>query len=178
VLALEFGGKAQVEGGCLQQADGRIVLPVHAAAVHRDVPGELELQITPMGMMNLSSTDEWLSWSLRVFAPGPFAVKVISTDLFFSDPWRRGYRVRIAVAGEELRAVLDTDEEITDISTHYYKQAASVCGVIAIPEPGVYELSLRFDEINNQIASDAIAYRREFGLVVVSVQLIPARDQS
>ena len=178
VLALEFRGKAKVEDGCLQQPDGTIALPVHAATVHRDAPGEQELRITPMGMMNLSSTDEWLSWSLRVFAPGQFAVKIISTDLFHSNPWQAGYKVRIAVAGAELQAVLSPDEEITGIATHYYKQAASACGMVTIPEPGLYELHLRFDEISREAAENLVAYRREFGLVVDSVQLVPARDQS
>jgi alpha-L-fucosidase len=160
VLALEIDGQADVDQTPLQQAGGSVILPAHLAARH----GELRVE-TLGAVVNWHAPADWLSWTFKVHMAGRYRVKVVTSALRHNRPWKGGHRVRIVVGASELRATLEQDEVIATAATRCYAQAASLCGEIALPGPGPYELTLKADEIQSNAG---------VGLAVTEVQLEPA----
>jgi len=167
---LDIEGALEVEPGLFQQADGTITLPARAAEIHNESAqlhqdqktgtlarkeaggniglGNSSIAISPLGAaVNWFETGNWLSWKFKVYTPDRYTVRIVTTGLHHSNPWKGGHRVRVNVAGSEVRGTLAEDEQIVNVSTRYYSQAASRCGDITIDRSGTYTLALRAEEI-------------------------------
>ncbi|HWQ52160.1 MAG TPA: alpha-L-fucosidase [Bryobacteraceae bacterium] len=174
VLALDIVGDAAVEKGLFQQADGTVTLTAVAAEVHGEsapvsavAPGQTApaaMGISRLGAMeNWRDPGKWLTWDFKVYKPGAYTVRVITTGLR-GRPFEARRKVEVTVAGRTLRTTLAGDEEIRTVATRYHPQHASRCGSIRLDKSGgAYQLALRLDGAAKSIN-------------LVSVQLTPDRQ--
>ena len=145
VVALEFDGAAEVAEDLLQQPDGTIRLPAGRAALHKGY-GQSTLGFHTTGPLFWYDTRDWVSWHFTVLEPGTRTVKITTSGLWKS-LWEGGHKVRVEVAGQVLRRVIEKDEESREPEARYHGKAITICGEVRFEKPGVYELKLFAEEI-------------------------------
>ena len=162
VMALELDGPADVEPLPLQQPDGTIDLFATMADLHVPNRGS-QISVSPGGIIQgWYNKRNWVSWRFKVTDPREFAVKVVTGTLRHVPDWEGGHRIRVTVAGNVIDGEIREDEKIDTAQARYFPQMSTNLGRVRIGSPGVYELKLRAEELNQDAAS---------GLTLTSVRL-------
>jgi alpha-L-fucosidase len=188
VLVIEFYDAVKVESGIYQQGNENIYLPAYEAKIEqhdnkrivksdtsasefqsvepdgRRIFQGSKIKIDPIGATtNWFDTESLLSWHFKVYIPGKFQIKLITSALYHNKPWSGGHKVIIEIQEKKIISTINKDEEINNAVTSCYAQAASICGEVSIEKPGNYNLKLIGEEIQ---------FNDNVGLAVIAVQLI------
>ncbi len=176
VVALELADQAaQVDDRLMQQPDGSVWLEVALAEIHAAPNGpHMGLDMWGRGFtQNWFNTEEWLSWKFKVVEPGTYDVSAITSAMRIKvdgEPraeWVGGHKVRIAVAGQEIRAALAKDKEFVDPKGYFRDHLRSRIGQVTFTKAGEYELSIKAE----QILTD-----KRIGLALRAVRLTPVAN--
>jgi alpha-L-fucosidase len=147
VLALELVDEIEVERLSLQQADGRIVLPVHMATFH-DSQGERDPSLMKDGLLSGWVNDrDYISWRMRVRDPGDYTVRVTLGSPDWEKKVASGHLVSLSVGKRALKGELRSEEPILDVRTVHHFQAVSTLGKIRIEAGGEVCVELRAEKI-------------------------------
>lgn len=174
VAALDIEGEAEVAPEILQQGDATLLLPASLAELHRDgAPGPDGAEVSaeaagarglgPAGedlsqsaiqldlariLVNWFDTRDWVSWPVRIDAPGTYEVSLTTSAVAHSNPWRGGHRVMLRVGDQELEAEVVEHERIETPATRCYAQSVTRLGRVRIDAPGTYVAALRAAHID------------------------------
>lgn len=164
VLAIEVSGDPQVDPLPLQQANGEIRLPIHMAELHTPV-GAQPPALTHNGLLSgWKNTEDHLHWSMRVFEPGRYAVRLVIGSPVWEQPVAAGHHVTLVVHGQRVTGVAVCDQPIRNLRTTHFYLASTVLGTVSIPRAGVMDVELRAETI---MATEAE------GLALLSVEFVP-----
>jgi alpha-L-fucosidase len=168
VVALDIVGEVEVDPLPMQQWDGSVRLLASMGDIHCQDDDELMRVRDGNATENWFSTDNWMSWDLKIHTPGRFSVRVVTT----SDDRRKwdqeGHKVTVSVDDMQLARSIAPDIEVKSQRTRYYPEWATVLGEVYIDMAGVHRVTLSADEIQQQSRS---------GLMVSRVELVPVSSQ-
>ena len=159
VVVLEIGGETKVDESPIQQPDGTVTLPAHMSELHGR-----KMRIARHGAIeNWLSEKEWLGWDFKVSAPGEFEVKLLT---WHRRSWQLGHKVKVSVAGKDLKGTVRPDEKIDSPRTKHFPEVATRLGKVRIAKAGKYTLALRAEKIKKDAP---------IGLTASAVRLVPVR---
>jgi alpha-L-fucosidase len=164
VILLETAGTPAVEKALQQQPDGSITLPAYLANMHQAAAGP-KAKLDSRGVMEgWLNKDEWADWMFQVSSPGEFEVEIVTSEQKYGKDWEGGHRIKIDLAGKEIRGVMSNDGHQENPSNPYWPYVISKPGRASIQKSGMYRLSLKPESIESQ---------KKLGLTLVSVKLMP-----
>ena len=166
VIALEIIGKPSVDPTLMQEPGGEIALPAYRADIHHD-PKDARLTVDRRGVIEQwINTNEWMSWDFRVVHSGKFRVALLTTEQRnrLQVSWEGGQRMRIVLAGQELRATVKDEGRTLNPRNVLWRDVISQMGQVAISKPGIYTLTLKME---------APGTEQKFGVMLRAVTLTP-----
>ncbi len=144
VVVLEIAGRVDVDQEPMQQPGDSIPLPTHMAEAHVPKRGS-RMRIHPAGFtVDWTTRSNWLSWDFKVFRPGLFEAKVVTT-VRGRQKWKGGSKVRVAAGGRSVSGTLTPDEKIAKIA--HQTEYVSKIGRLEMPTAGTRRLTLKLDKL-------------------------------
>ena len=165
VIVLDLAGPLEVDPSLEQQPDGTVTLPAHLSELHRSA--ESQAQLDSRGVVERwTNPRDWMEWSFKVNAPGPFDVELITSQQKYGGGWDGQQRLVIAVASQTLSAVVADNGALENPSNPYWPYVISKMGRVRFNKRGTYNLSVKPEDF---------PAGQVYGLTLVSIRLLPVK---
>ena len=141
VVALDLAGDAEADPLTVQQPDGAIHLHAHLASVAKGADSTIEVLSNGMTAGWMDTGGE-LSWQVKVFAPGRFAVTVIAAPVYGTTEVSE-HHLQVAAGGSAAGGPLRGAAALNTPRSQYFPEYAVTLGRIALDAPGTHRFTLR-----------------------------------
>jgi len=165
VVALDVGGKIEVDPSLKQQPDGTITLPPILGDTHKSAGSEMRLDSRGV-TERWTNAGDWIEWNYKVNRPGEFQVDLITSQQKYGNGWDGGQRLVARTAGQDLAATVADDEKEVNPANPYWPYVVTKLGRVRLDKPGAYSLSLK---------PQSIPDGQKYGLTLVHVRMTPVK---